>query len=178
MAFLDGNDLCAGCGACCTDVRGLKLSHDEIARLPEFAPLVTGSKGPLSLASWSGPCPYLQPDRRCGVFEQRPTDCGAYPIDIGDIGVRQPDGTVAVSFRYEAGDCPERLEFTSRAVRTDPAPILDWLRSTTGATRIDLVQDPAQRRKTRLLVGLHRLGLAAPLLRALHRLPDRPPPPA
>lgn len=177
MAFLDGNDLCVGCGACCTDVHGLKLTEREIERLPAFAPLVTSHNGTFALADWDGPCPYLAPDRRCSVFAQRPADCGAYPMDISSIGMRQPDGTVDVHFRFEAGDCPERIEFIARAVRADDAPVVAWLEEASGATKVVLAQDPAQRRKTKILLTLHALRIAVPVLKLLKKLPERPPAP-
>jgi hypothetical protein len=173
MAFLDGDDVCADCGVCCTDTQGLRLTGADLERLPAFVPLVTRSDGPFSFASWSGPCPYLGADKRCTVFAARPGDCGAYPVDVSSIGVRQPDGRVEVRYRFEAGDCPERPEMLRRAVGSDTAPLSGWLGEALGA-EVELAQDPRQVVRTRVLVALHRTGVLAPLLRRLGRLPQRP----
>lgn len=175
-AFLDGNDLCAGCGRCCHDIDGLRLTPEDLERLPAFAPLVTRQDGPYLLADVQGPCPYLAPDRRCGVFEQRPADCGAYPIDVAGPRRRRPDGVLEVQFRYEGGDCPERPELLRRALAADPAPVRQWIEQVEGGP-VELVQDPGQVRRIRVLVGLHRTRLLVPLMRALGRLPRRPAPP-
>ena len=36
--------------------------------------------------AYEGPCPNLQPDMRCGIYEQRPLVCRIYPAEIKSQG--------------------------------------------------------------------------------------------
>ncbi len=35
--------------------------------------------------AYAGPCPYLQPDMRCGIYGQRPLVCRIYPAEISPL---------------------------------------------------------------------------------------------
>lgn len=145
-AFLDGDDVCAGCGACCRDTRDLKLTDADLARLPEFVPLVTRRDGAVSYASFDGPCPYLGADARCTVFEQRPFDCSLYPIDIWEIGRRQPDGTVTVVWGNVGDECPHRYTMLRRSrAEADWDAVREWVAGVSGAEKVELREHPRQR---------------------------------
>ncbi|MFB9125368.1 YkgJ family cysteine cluster protein [Paraburkholderia dipogonis] len=41
-------------------------------------------------AGYAGPCPNLQPDMRCGIYEQRPLVCRIYPAEINPFIELEP----------------------------------------------------------------------------------------
>lgn len=36
------------------------------------------------------PCPFLQPDNRCSIYEVRPSDCQRFPYTDEDVFIRRP----------------------------------------------------------------------------------------
>lgn len=42
----------------------------------------------------STPCPFLQPDNYCGIYEDRPGDCARYPYTAEDVTIKRPQLTL------------------------------------------------------------------------------------
>jgi uncharacterized protein len=40
------------------------------------------------------PCPFLQPDNACGIYEQRPSDCARFPYTDEDVFFKRPQITL------------------------------------------------------------------------------------
>lgn len=40
------------------------------------------------------PCPFLQPDNACGIYEDRPSDCARYPYTDEDVIYKRPQITL------------------------------------------------------------------------------------
>lgn len=91
--------------------------------------MADGLYGNIGLLDLSKPCPFLQPDFRCGIYENRPLDCRTFPL--------LPYLTQAGQLAWEYGqNCPslERLNpaFTAqmKEIWADLFPALpaDWWR--------------------------------------------------
>ena len=178
-AFLDGDDLCAGCGICCHDITGLRVADAELERVPLLAPYVVGREGVFNLLSVPGACPYLRADGRCGTFATRPFDCSLYPVHVSEVGLRQLDGSVRARWMYTASECPERPEFLALARRKGTAGVAAWVGEVTGAERVVLRPDRSSQLRALLTITLHRVRLLAAARRLLGRppLPTKPSPP-
>jgi len=85
QSFFDSFD-CLGCANCCKDL-GPRISDADIERLSRFLKmkpsnftetyLKTDEEGDTIFNSH--PCPFLQPDNYCSVYESRPKACREYP---------------------------------------------------------------------------------------------------
>lgn len=170
--FLDGNDLCAGCGRCCHDIEALRVTDAELARVPRLAPFVTHREGPFLMLNVVGACPYLLDDGRCGTFSTRPFDCSLYPVNVASIGIRRADGIVPVNWMFTAQDCPERPEMLARARRQGVEGVAAWVADAHGepVEQFDLVHHGRPWREAGTYL-LHRIGL----LPFLRRVTGRPP---
>lgn len=77
---------CLECAACCKSANAL-LEEDDIVRLANRLSIaVAAFMGQYALLDEDGdwvldgsPCPFLQPDNRCSVYEDRPASCRDYP---------------------------------------------------------------------------------------------------
>ncbi len=171
--FIDGDDLCRDCGLCCHDVTGLRVTEEELVRLPRLAPFVTSVEGPFRLLDVPGPCPYLGSDMRCTVFEQRPFDCSLYPLNIKTVttvttvGVRGPGDTIEARWNFGGAGCPHRPEFVAIARHQDMGPVRDWVARSTGADRVVLRTTRWERVRAALTVWLFRVHLLAPVRAAV-----------
>jgi Fe-S-cluster containining protein len=168
--FVDGDDLCAGCGICCRRVEGLMVTGEELARLPLLAPHVTGGDGVFHRVDMPGGCPYLAADGRCGVFASRPFDCSLFPVHLHAVEGRAGGEGVTAVWRYGGAECPNRWEFASRMGQEQWVELRGWVGRATGAADVRLRQDSARRARTRAQLALHRMGV----LRRVRRLAGRP----
>lgn len=88
---MDGDDHpCVGCGACCHFFR-ISFYHGELDSQPGgYVPAeLTSSLTPFRACmkgteSGEGRCIALQPDRRCGIYGQRPSVCREFPAILED----------------------------------------------------------------------------------------------
>lgn len=88
---------CLQCARCCrnysptfktTDIKriskGLGLRESEFIetylRLDEDGDYVTRSS----------PCPFIEPDNKCSIYDMRPGDCANYPYTDSDVLVKRP----------------------------------------------------------------------------------------
>lgn len=75
-----------GCGFCCTCSPGLVEDEPTVlGRDPVVGPLVVEREnGTLGLALGGGKvaCTFLQDDRRCGIYEKRPSVCRTFPFHV------------------------------------------------------------------------------------------------
>ncbi len=174
-AFVDGNDLCAGCSNCCRRVEGLLLTDEELERLPRMRPFVTGERDGFHVANMPEGCPYLLPNGWCGTFETRPFDCSLFPAQVGGVR-RDGTGNVAVEWRWgEAPECPSREGFVRRGVPAGRIDALErWAAAALGAPSAEAVEDrsgeafrPRLRRRARR--ALRRGGLLPAARRLLRR---------
>lgn len=144
MAFIDGNDLCAGCSNCCRNVQGLILTAEELERVPKMKPFVVDGDGSLFMVNMPDGCPYLLPNGWCGTFETRPFDCSLFPVQVG--GVRREPGRNAIEATWrwgEAPECPSRSAFVARGV--SPEQVRDlrkWIGAAYGSEDVALRQAP------------------------------------
>ena len=67
------------------------------------------------VASFEGACPHLQPDMRCGNYDERPRVCRIYPAEISPTVVLDP----------QAKACPEEAWGEDRPLLQDDAGIAD-----------------------------------------------------
>jgi hypothetical protein len=42
----------------------------------------------------STPCPFLEPDNKCGIYEDRPSDCRRFPYTDEDVLLKRPQLTI------------------------------------------------------------------------------------
>ncbi len=174
-SFVDGDDLCAGCGICCQRVEGLVLTAEELDRVPAMRPYVTRFDGTFHVVDIPDGCPYLSDDKRCQAFDRRPFDCSLFPLHVSRLE-RSGDAVVA-SWRYGGPECPNRWEFASRMGDEQWVEFRGWLKKATGASTVELRQDSRRRWRSRTQRLLHRLGLLAPLRRVAGRpLASKPAP--
>lgn len=170
-AFVDGDDLCAGCANCCR-AEGLLVTEDELARLPRLQPFVAGEEGPFVKVDMPGGCPYLLPNGWCGTFETRPFDCSLFPVQLGRIE-RAPDGAVTAAWRWgEAPECPSREAFVRRGVSESQLVAFGgWIGAATRTTGVRVVHDPStQRPRARARRALFRFLRRTHLYEPAHRL--------
>lgn len=99
---------CLDCAACCKNysprfktpdikriARHLKMKEgafiDTYLRVDEDGDYVLQSK----------PCPFLEPDNHCRIYEVRPSDCARFPYTDEDVFFKRPKLTLV-----NAGFCP------------------------------------------------------------------------
>lgn len=174
-AYLDGDDLCAGCGRCCHDVEGLRTTAEELDRLELMVPYVSREQGAFRIVDIPGPCPYLGDDLRCTVFEQRPFDCSLYPVNVLAVDVRPDRSTAEVRWNLSAAECPERPAFVGMALAKGLDDVGTWVAIRTGADRVEFRAEHWTRLRARRDRLLHTFGLLRPLRRLIGRpLPTKP----
>jgi len=93
---IDIDDPCRGCGVCCQHFRisfyqgeldsqpGGFVPAELVSRLTPFLVCMKGTE------AGDGRCIALRPDRRCGIYEKRPTPCRDFPALMAD-GSRNPE---------------------------------------------------------------------------------------
>jgi Fe-S-cluster containining protein len=126
--FIDGDDVCAGCGICCRGVRGLLVTPAELEQTPLMKPFVSSFDGDFYLVDLPDQCPYQAEDGRCGAFETRPFDCSLYPVSV--IEVRRAPGRRAahVTWMWGGHHCPMREVFVRRGASAEQmARLHEWL---------------------------------------------------
>jgi Putative zinc- or iron-chelating domain len=172
-AFVDGNDLCAGCANCCRRVEGLLLTDEELDRLPLMRPHEVRKEGAFHVVDMPDGCPYLLPSGWCGTFETRPFDCSLFPAQVGRI--RDPGGGARATVVWRWGDapeCPSRARFVRRGVSPAQREALArWSADALGVEAVDVrFGRDLGRGARRLMVGcLRRSGLLPVVRRALQR---------
>lgn len=57
-------------------------AHKRRRSFPAFSGSLPVRVVPLIVAAYDGPCPNLQPDLRCGIYDERPLVCRIYPAEI------------------------------------------------------------------------------------------------
>lgn len=81
---------CDGCGLCCEIIARVELDFNE--NEPEWL----AARGlPREGTKWFtiiDPCPQLQEDKKCGIYEDRPNTCREFPT--------KPDDLVELSCTY------------------------------------------------------------------------------
>jgi hypothetical protein len=139
--FVDGNELCAGCGLCCQHVVGLEVTGDELDRVPLMRPHVTGRRGLLYVVDMPQGCPYQQPDGLCGMFADRPYDCSLYPVHVS---ARRPldANRSEVTWRFGGSECPKLDLFKRRGVSEGQLASLEtWSAAALGVSAVVLRRD-------------------------------------
>jgi len=56
--------------------------------------------------TFAGPCPNLQPDMRCGIYEARPLVCRIYPAEINPFIALDPAGKACPPEAWQPGRAP------------------------------------------------------------------------
>lgn len=176
--FIDGDDLCAGCGKCCDPVDELRITQEEFDRLPLLQPFAHDFDGIFHTVDVDGPCPYLQDDRRCGTFASRPFDCSLFPAFVEPIRVRSGDNTAIVRWGKGGLQCPHPDLLFDQVSGSNVQHLGEWAQQAAGSDAVELVRVPDQRAPSllrRAIRGsLGRLGLLGAAKRLRAALRSRP----
>ena len=97
---------CLTCGACCKNYSP-RFKTPDIKRISRHLGMKEGVFIETYLrldndgdyVTRSSPCPFLQEDNRCGIYEERPSDCHRFPYTDEDVLIDRPAITLKnVSF--------------------------------------------------------------------------------
>ena len=174
-AFVDGDDLCAGCHSCCHDVDTLLITPEELARVPLMEPYVVDREGDFLTIDMPGACPYLRDDGWCGTFETRPFDCSLFPAEVGGVRRARTGDTVTASWRWGGHDCPQRTQFIALgATQAQREALAVWVAGAVGTPTVTVRHDRSRdglrgRVRREAVRTLDRTGLASTVRRALGR---------
>ena len=131
--------------------------EDELARfeLERTFPAVCGDLpirvGMVLATAFDGPCPNLQPDLRCGQYEQRPRICRTYPLPARPLAQLEPASRL----------CPPEAWRSDLPVLTTGGEIADEdMRSIIADHRRALIEDAPALQAVSKLLGCFRAGLA------------------
>jgi Fe-S-cluster containining protein len=64
------------------------------------------------MASFDGPCPNLLPDRRCGIYADRPGACRIYPAEVNPFIALVPADKLCPSDAWQHDEQPNRGDIT------------------------------------------------------------------
>lgn len=108
---------CLDCAACCKnysprfkqqDIKRIAKSLNMKERDFELTYLVSDEDHDFVLQS--KPCPFLEKDNRCQIYDVRPSDCHRFPYTDEDVFIKQPALTLMnASFCPAVNEVLERL---------------------------------------------------------------------
>lgn len=107
--------------------------------------------GLMIVAKFDGPCPNLQPDMRCGDYEQRPSICRIYPAEMLPGAIPKPEDKRCPP---EAWASDQPLMFDDRAMIADAVT-----RNAIGAAHIANETEPQSKARLAALLGIDRAAL-------------------
>lgn len=96
-----------GCGECCS--RFLPLADFEVRRLSQLGDMTAGH--PKYDGAIDMTCPFLDSDRNCAIYDDRPIICRAFDCaDWAKGGVLSAYERMPTTFRFEMRDMREVLD--------------------------------------------------------------------
>lgn len=92
---------CLTCAGCCKNYSP-RFKTPDIKRISKYLGLKEGQFIDTYLhldqdgdyVVKSSPCPFLQADNKCGVYEVRPSDCARFPYTDEDVLLKRPSITL------------------------------------------------------------------------------------
>lgn len=70
-------ELCDQCGWCCRNIGKIELQKSDISRIGSFRNVSYRSDGKYNLDT---PCPYINKDNKCTIYDKRPASCRNFPL--------------------------------------------------------------------------------------------------
>jgi len=166
-AFIDGDDLCAGCSRCCEQIAGLTVTPEELARVPKLREHVARFDGTFYVIDVKGGrCPYLSDEGWCTTFDTRPFDCSLYPVALTEITQRD-DGSALVKWHKGALECPQPDRLMEQVQPAHFVALEEWVGQALGVARVELERRPDAIRQGRLRIAAQRLSRRLPIVRSL-----------
>lgn len=92
---------CLQCAACCKNYSP-RFKTPDIKRISKYLKMKEGDFIETYLiadedgdyVAHAKPCPFLGSDNRCGIYDQRPSDCHRFPYTDEDVIIKRPKLTL------------------------------------------------------------------------------------